>query len=84
MYTLFIPRYINFSDKKEGILDNGMTTDGNVFSSPPLKRPKMMAPPTLNERVMLYVRQDSDEVYTPLHVVPPTAQGLINAVSTIY
>ncbi|KAK0161171.1 hypothetical protein PV327_009671 [Microctonus hyperodae] len=35
------------------------------------------------ERVMLYVRQESEDVYTPLHVTPPTAQGLRNAVSII-
>lgn len=33
------------------------------------------------ERVMLYVRQESEDVYTPLHVTPPSVQGLINAVS---
>lgn len=65
-------------DKKEGILEGGLTTDGNVFS-PPLKRPKMMSAPPPNERVMLYVRQEGDEVYTPLHVVPPTTEGLLNA-----
>ncbi|KAK9890438.1 hypothetical protein WA026_010524 [Henosepilachna vigintioctopunctata] len=72
------------ADKKDSLLDNSLTTDGNVFS-PPLKRAKIStgpgnstAPP-LNERVMLYVRQDNDEVYTPLHVVPPTTQGLLNA-----
>lgn len=43
----------------------------------------MSAPPH-NERVMLYVRQDGDEVYTPLHVVPPTTQGLLNAVSEYF
>lgn len=41
-----------------------------------------MAAPSLNERVMLYVRQETEDVYTPLHVVPPTTQGLLNAVST--
>jgi len=45
--------------------------------SPPLKRPKMVPP--LNERVMLYVRQDAEDVYTPLHVSPPTTTGLLNA-----
>lgn len=68
-----------YRDKKD--LDGGLTTDGTVFSSPPLKRPKMVPP--LNERVMLYVRQDAEEVYTPLHVVPPTTQGLLNAVSIL-
>ena len=32
------------------------------------------------ERVMLYVRQEADDVYTPLHVTPPSVQGLLNAV----
>ncbi|KAG8254349.1 Grainyhead-like protein 2, variant 2 [Homalodisca vitripennis] len=63
------------SDKKD--LDGALTTDGTVFSSPPLKRPKMVPP--LNERVMLYVRQDAEDVYTPLHVAPPTTTGLLNA-----
>lgn len=76
------------SDKKEGILDGGLTTDGSVFS-PPLKRTKIMGqgtsgPPPLNERVMLYVRQENEEVYTPLHVVPPTTSGLLNAIENKY
>lgn len=66
-----------YSDKKD--LDGALVTDGTVFSSPPLKRPKMVPP--LNERVMLYVRQDAEDVYTPLHVAPPTTTGLLNAVS---
>ncbi|XP_065166555.1 protein grainyhead isoform X2 [Atheta coriaria] len=81
------------ADKKDGLLD-ALNTDGNVFA-PPLKRAKMLAAasnnnapslvappppqPPLNERVMLYVRQESDDVYTPLHVVPPTTVGLLNA-----
>ena len=46
---------------------------------PPIKRSRMTPP--LSERVMLYVRQETEEVYTPLHVVPPTTGGLYNAVS---
>lgn len=78
------------ADKKDNILDSGLTTDGTIFS-PPLKRAKVIGsvtgstgPPPLNERVMLYVRQESEEVYTPLHVVPPTTIGLLNAVSGIF
>lgn len=71
------------ADKKDGILDNSLTSD-SVFS-PPLKRPKIATTnpnhPPLNERVMLYVRQENEDVYTPLHVVPPTTAGLLNAVS---
>ncbi|KAJ8986292.1 hypothetical protein NQ317_010003 [Molorchus minor] len=73
------------SDKKDSsLLDNSLSTDGNVFS-PPLKRAKVssgpgsVGPPPLNERVMLYVRQENEDVYTPLHVVPPTTVGLLNA-----
>lgn len=36
-----------------------------------------------DERVMLYVRQESEDVYTPLHVAPPSVQGLLNAVSIL-
>jgi transcription factor CP2-like protein len=43
----------------------------------PVKRQRMTPP--LSERVMLYVRQDNEEVYTPLHVIPPTTNGLISA-----
>lgn len=32
------------------------------------------------DRVMLYVRQENEDIYTPLHVVPPTTTGLLNAV----
>ncbi|XP_060516360.1 protein grainyhead isoform X2 [Cylas formicarius] len=77
------------ADKKESILDNSLTTDGSMFS-PPLKRAKLMGgagsagPPPLNERVMLYVRQENEEVYTPLHVVPPTTVGLLNAIENKY
>ncbi|XP_063703092.1 protein grainyhead isoform X2 [Culicoides brevitarsis] len=59
------------SDKKEHSIDP--INDFGV----PMKRPRMTPP--LNERVMLYVRQDNDDVYTPLHVVPPTQMGLLNA-----
>lgn len=32
--------------------------------------------------VMLYMRKESDEAYTALHLVPPTIKGLTQAVST--
>ncbi|XP_052738848.1 protein grainyhead isoform X5 [Bicyclus anynana] len=47
------------------------------------KRARTSTPP-LSERVMLYVRQDTDDVYTPLHVVPPTTQGLLHAIENKY
>lgn len=55
--------------------------DGTVLSEygVPMKRQRVTPP--LSERVMLYVRQDNEDVYTPLHVIPPTTNGLISAVS---
>ncbi|KAG7310693.1 hypothetical protein JYU34_003498, partial [Plutella xylostella] len=47
------------------------------------KRARASTPP-LSERVMLYVRQDTDDVYTPLHVAPPTTQGLLHAIENKY
>ncbi|CAH0592436.1 unnamed protein product [Chrysodeixis includens] len=47
------------------------------------KRPRVSTPP-LSERVMLYVRQDTEDVYTALHVVPPTTQGLLHAIENKY
>ncbi|XP_050422473.1 protein grainyhead-like isoform X5 [Adelges cooleyi] len=70
------------SEKKEVLDQSGLTTDGTVFSSPPNKRSKLVPP--INERVMLYVRQDTEDVYTPLHVIPPTTQGLLNAIEAKY
>ena len=46
---------------------------------PPAKRARLTPP--LSQRVMLYARQEQEEVYTPLHVAPPTTLGLLNAVS---
>ncbi|KAM7343067.1 grainy head isoform 8-T10 [Cochliomyia hominivorax] len=67
------------TDKKDHILDQGLTM--GEFG-PPLKRGRM-TPPT-SERVMLYVRQENEDVYTPLHVVPPTTIGLLNAIENKY
>lgn len=59
-------------------MDGSMVSNMSEFS-PQIKRQRMTPP--LSERVMLYVRQDNDDVYTPLHVVPPSTVGLLNAVS---
>ncbi|XP_037827478.1 protein grainyhead isoform X7 [Lucilia sericata] len=67
------------TDKKDHILDQGLAM--GEFG-PPLKRGRM-TPPT-SERVMLYVRQENEDVYTPLHVVPPTTIGLLNAIENKY
>ncbi|XP_063821536.1 protein grainyhead isoform X2 [Ostrinia nubilalis] len=57
-----------YSDRKDSLELEGVLGKRARTSTPPL-----------SERVMLYVRQDTDEVYTPLHVAPPTTQGLLHA-----
>lgn len=59
------------------MLDSSIMSEYGV----PIKRQRITPP--LTERVMLYVRQDNEDVYTALHVVPPTTNGLISAVSEI-
>lgn len=67
-------------DKKDHILEQSLVQNNvNDYGQPVIKRQRMTPP--INERVMLYVRQDNEDVYTPLHVVPPTTMGLLNAVS---
>jgi transcription factor CP2-like protein len=46
------------------------------------KRGRMIPP--LSERIMIYVRQETEDVYTPLHLVPPTVTGLITAIENKY
>uniref|UniRef100_A0A1I8QEN9 Grh/CP2 DB domain-containing protein n=1 Tax=Stomoxys calcitrans TaxID=35570 RepID=A0A1I8QEN9_STOCA len=67
------------TDKKDHILDQSLAM--SEFG-PPMKRGRM-TPPT-SERVMLYVRQENEDVYTPLHVVPPSTIGLLNAIENKY
>ncbi|XP_041975907.1 protein grainyhead isoform X3 [Aricia agestis] len=62
-----------YSDRKDSLELEGVLGKRARTSTPPL-----------SERVMLYVRQDTDDVYTPLHVVPPTTQGLLHAIETKY
>ena len=36
------------------------------------------------QRVLLYARQENEDVYTAFHVVPPSVQGLLKAVCAKY
>lgn len=59
-----------------------IAASGNIatlYASPAAKRRKLTPPPC--ERVMIYVRQENELAFTPLHLVPPTSLGLIDAVS---
>ncbi|VDO96700.1 unnamed protein product [Soboliphyme baturini] len=55
-------------------------TSENDSASPSPKRTK--AYPT--DRVMIYVRKSEDSIFTPLHVIPPSVDGLINAIQLKY
>jgi transcription factor CP2-like protein len=48
----------------------------------PERRRKMFPPP--ETRMVVYVRQENEEIYTPLHLVPPTVPGLARAIETKY
>ncbi|OWA51832.1 Protein grainyhead [Hypsibius exemplaris] len=49
---------------------------------PPPKRMKIV--PSASERIMLYVRKETDDVYTALHLMPPTTKGLVQAIYMKY
>ncbi|XP_057364613.2 protein grainyhead-like isoform X2 [Daphnia carinata] len=58
---------------------------GNIatlYASPAAKRRKLTPPPC--ERVMIYVRQENELAFTPLHLVPPTSLGLLDAIESKY
>jgi len=55
---------------------------GQISETLPPKRPRIF-PPTL-ERIMIYVKQETEDAFTALHVKPPTAQGLIGAIESKY
>ncbi|XP_045135386.1 protein grainyhead-like isoform X2 [Portunus trituberculatus] len=61
-----------------GSMDSPMT---DVFSH--VSKRSRLTPP-LTERLMLYVRQDGEDVYTPLHLVPPSIAGLRTAIEEKY
>lgn len=50
-----------------------------VYSSSSAMKRRKTSPPSY-ERVMIYVRQENEMVFTPLHLVPPTSMGLMDAV----
>ncbi|XP_059615608.1 protein grainyhead isoform X2 [Phlebotomus argentipes] len=69
-------------DKKDHMLDSGMVQNSMGEFGQSVKRQRMTPP--LCDRVMLYVRQENEDVYTPLHVIPPTTVGLLNAIENKY
>jgi len=63
-----------------GDLHPGLMSGVKLMSE--AKRPRII-PPT-SERIMVYVRQETEDVYTPLHLVPPTVPGLISSIENKY
>jgi len=56
--------------------------NGVVESPSDIKRRKTIPPP--ETRMVVYVRQENEEIYTPLHLVPPTVPGLARAIESKY
>lgn len=80
----------DFLDSHAGLLGTPLAVPSNAVanpstlysSSPVLKRRKLTPPPC--ERVMIYVRQENELAFTPLHLVPPTSLGLLDAIESKY
>ena len=72
------PLLIPASSYSDIQLQTKLLTEDCVSESqgPSAKRARLVPP--ASERIMVYVRQETEDVYTPLHLVPPTVHGLIS------
>lgn len=59
--------------------DSRSSSSDNTLTPPP-KRIKIYP----SDRVLLYARQDSEEIFHALHLVPPTLAGLAKAIESRY
>eukprot|EP00092_Neocalanus_flemingeri_P033274 GFUD01036185.1.p1 GENE.GFUD01036185.1~~GFUD01036185.1.p1 ORF type:complete len:626 (+),score=183.78 GFUD01036185.1:84-1961(+) len=59
-----------------------LKSNSTVSAQPEAKRRKVLPPP--ETRMVVYVRQENEEIFTPLHLVPPTVPGLARAIETKY
>jgi len=64
------------------VLKQNGVSNGTDPMSNDVKRRKTV-PPT-DTRMVVYVRQENEEIYTPLHLVPPTVPGLARAIESKY
>jgi transcription factor CP2-like protein len=55
-----------------------------ALSPCPPKKIKLERYPDPSERVLLYAKQENEEVFHPLHLVPPTLVGLALAIENKY
>ncbi|XP_022694090.1 protein grainyhead-like isoform X3 [Varroa jacobsoni] len=60
---------------REVLANNDVTS-----AAPPLKKLKVFP----SDRVMIYVRQDKEEIFQPLHIIPPSLTGLVKAIEIKY
>jgi len=63
--------------------ENSLHETHQIFPASPspcssLKRMRVLPPPS--QRLMIYVRQEGEEAFTPLHLVPPSRETLLKAV----
>lgn len=83
--SLFISSLSSDSSFREGKLS--LKEDGHPvvvvedLGPIPLKRLRTIPPPS--ERLMVFVRQEGEDIFTPVHLVPPTTLGLLAAVLNI-
>ena len=52
-------------------------------SGEPLPKKARICPPT-SERIMIYVKQETEANFTALHVIPPDFGGLVKAIENKY
>ncbi|XP_067124247.1 protein grainyhead-like isoform X1 [Centruroides vittatus] len=67
-------------DHRETPVDVRSNVEIALQSLPPAKRIKTFS----NDRVMLYARQETEDIYHALHLVPPTLVGLSIAIESKY
>ena len=51
-----------------------LKSNSSSTAQPEPKRRKVLPPP--ETRMVVYVRQENEEIFTPLHLVPPTVPGI--------
>ena len=61
-----------------------LKSSNNFSSTSTSQGPGRKTVPPPDTRMVVYVRQENEEIYTPLHLVPPTVPGLARAIESKY
>jgi len=56
----------------------------SVLKTNNLTEPRRKVVPPPDTRMVVFVRQENEEIYTPLHLTPPTVPGLARAIESKY